>query len=105
MKKTLTLLFALIMIIGCVSLPVAAYSSSTSMTTFYYDSNMVDQAHVEFTNSGETFDYVHFYIGLRGSDYVIRGKKTGQFLFKGSASEDSYNVDHDFDNSPHLHIY
>ena len=103
MKKTIVLLLSLATVIGCVSLPAAAYSKKVWKSTAYYNSYMADTAHVKFTASG--WDYVSFRIGLRGNDNKLRGDKSDNYLFYKSAQGDSSPVDTAFGNKAECKIY
>ena len=82
MKKTIVLLLSLATIIGCMSLPAAAYTKKVWMSTAYYNSYMADTAHVKFTTN--RYELLHFRIGLRGSDGKIRGDKVDAWPVSGS---------------------
>ena len=103
MKKTIVLLLSIATIIGCMSLPAAAYTKKVWMSTAYYNSYMADTAHVKFTTT--KYEFLSFRIGLRGSDGKVRGDKSDYWLLKGTRNKDSSPVDHDFHNRPYLLVY
>lgn len=103
MKKTIVLLLSLATVIGCMSLPVAAYSKKVWKSTAYYNSYMADTAHVKFTASG--WDSVSFRIGLKGKDGTIRGDKSDSYFFYKKAEKASSPVDSAFGNTADCTIY
>ena len=103
MKKTIVLLLSLATVIGCMSLPAAAYSKKVWKSTAYYNSYMADTAHVKFTTT--KFELISFTIGLKGKDGKIRGDKSETWLIKGTGTKDSSPVDTAFNNSTYCSVY
>ena len=103
MKKTIILMLSLVTVIGCMSMPAAAYTKKVWMTARYNNSILEDKAYAQFT--AYKWEYVSFLIGLKGKDNKIRGDRKYNVYFKDTIQRASYPVDHYSQNEEFLKIY
>lgn len=107
MKRVFVILFSLVIIIGCISYPVAAYSKKTSMTTRYYNSFLADKANVRFKTQTRNAETIDFHIGLKGCDNKIRGDYPQHAIVAGYSciTCSSHWVDHEWKNKVYFRLY